>query len=455
MSPSATIRLAAVDLRRHWRRLGGAAAGVAIAMASLVFLLALGLGLRSTVLDKIFPLDRLEVAAEGRSLDLFAVRLPLGGDTLDSKTVAELMSIPGVRRVYPKMKLTVPAVASGGGWLLGSALQTELVADGIDPELVADEVGPAFRAPDLEGSSSCRSDRDCGGDGYCARAGTEAVGTCRAYIPAIVSHHLVELYNGSLRRAYRLPELEPERLIGVTADLSFGASMVRPGAARAVVREKVRLVGFSDRAIAIGLTLPLDVVRDLNVRFSTPKAADEYHSAIVELEAPQDAAGVIAAIEGRDLLVSDRGARRAADSLALLMAVLAAVGATVLAVAAISVGHAFFLTVAGRRRELAVMRAVGASRGDIRRVVVLEAAVLGATSGAVGVALAAAAAAMVDRLAATWVPDFPYRPDSFFVFDPWLLAGAVAVAAAAACIGAVPAVRRSAAADPADSLVGS
>ena len=417
--------------------------------------MALGLGVRSTLLGDVFPLDRLEVAAEGRSLDLLAIQLPLGGDTMDADTVARLAEIPGVRRVFPKMKLTVPVVASGGGWLLGSALRTELVVDGIDPELVRDEVGPAFS---FEGQQPevvrCRSDRDCGRDGYCVGATTLAAGSCRAYLPAIVSPHLLELYNGSIRRAYRMPKLDPERLIGVTAELSFGASMLRAGSGTAVVRERARLVGFSDRAIPLGVTLPLGVVRELNARLASPAAASAYHSAIVELDSPRRAPGVMAAVESMSLVVSDRGARRTASALALLLAIVAAVGAAVLGVAMISVAHAFFLAVSGRRRELAVLRAIGASRTDVRGAVLGEALLVGAVAGGAGVAVAVAAGGLFDRLAERWVPDFPYRPDTLFAFEPWLLVGAVAAAVLAAALGSLPAVQVAASPDPSEALTG-
>ncbi len=88
--------------------------------------------------------------------------------TLDSAAIEELREIAGVRRVFPKMKLTVPAVASGGGWLLGSALQTELVVDGIDPALVADEVGPALQLATTGLPAMCDGDRDCGDGAWCA-----------------------------------------------------------------------------------------------------------------------------------------------------------------------------------------------------------------------------------------------------------------------------------------------
>lgn len=453
MSAGRAVRLARIDARRSWRRLAAAAAAIALAVAALVFLLALGLGIRRTLLGEVFPLDRLEVAAEGRSLDLFAIRLPLGGDTLSPDMVSRLEELPGVRRVYPKMKLVVPAVVSGGGWLLGSALQTELVIDGIDPDLVADEVGQAFRPADRV-ARSCRSDRQCGPDGYCVGASMAAAGACRAYIPALISPQLLELYNGSLRRVYRLPKLDPEALEGVTGELTLGASMLKPGQRRPLEHERVRLVGISDRAIPLGLTLPLSVVRELNVRFSSPGAADEYHSAILELESPGAAAAVIERVESMGLAVSDRGARRTADALSLLLAIAAAVGVAVLAVAVLSVVHAFYLAITDRRRELAVLRALGATRGDLRGMVVAEAVLVGAVAGGVGVVVAVAAATLFDRLAATWVPDFPYRPDSFFALDPALLGSAVLIAIVAAVVGAVPAVQRAAAADPSEGLVG-
>jgi len=110
--------------------------------------------------------------------------------------------------------------------------------------------------------------------------------------------------------------------------------------------------------------------------------------------------------------------------------------------------------VSGRRREIAVLRALGATRGDIRGMVVAEAAAVGLAAGVLGVAVAAAGAVIVDRLAESWVPDLPYRPESLFLLDPWLIAGGLAIAIAAAVVGALPAARRSAGQDPASTLAG-
>ncbi len=452
MSPVRLARLLHLDLRRSRARLAASGVGIAVAVATLVFLVALALGLRSTLVNDLLPLDRLEVAAEGKSLGVLAFRIDLGGDTLDQESIERLSELAGVAKVYPKMKLTVPAVASGGGSLLGSGVRTDLVADGIDPELVVEDVGDAFRYEGLATTIDCSSDRECGEEGYCSGRDLGGRGVCRRYVPVLASNHLVELYNGSFRRAYRLPLLDPEAVLGFTFEMSFGASTIRRSAGRPVV-ERMRLVGFSDQAMTLGVTLPLDFVRELNGRFGSAKDSEAYHSAILQLASSDVASSVLAAVEGMDLVVTDRGARRAAQLMALLMSIMGAVGAAVLVVAAMSVAHSFFVTVWSRRREIGVLRAIGASRGHIRSLFLAEAALVGGVAGVVGAIGATAMARLIDWLGRNWVPDFPYKPDSFFVLDPLLLVGAVALAVAACTVGASIPVFRVVSKDPAEALV--
>ncbi len=445
-------RLVALDFRRSWRRLAAAGIGVAMGVTALVFLVGLALGLKSTLLDDVLPLDRLEVAAEATNLDLLGFRFGLGSDTLDDEVIARLGALPGVAGVYPKMKLTVPVVASGGSSLLGSGVQTDLVADGIAAELVFDEVGDAFHFEGVETGKACGSDRECGDGAYCAGGGAGGIHSCRRYVPVLVSPHLVELYNGSFRRAYRLPQIDPEAAIGFTFEMAFGASTLRSPGRKPPQRERMRLVGFSDRAISLGVTLPLDFVRDVNVAFGSARAAGAYHSAIVRLEEPRNAPAVLAAAEEMGLVVTDRGARRAAHMMGLLVAILTVVGGAVLVVAAASVAHATYITVSSRRREIAVLRVLGASRRQVRGLFLTEAALVGAVAGAFGVAIAMGAAAAIDIMGRRWVPDFPFKPDSFFQFGPWLLAGGLVLGISACVLGAAWPTLAATATDPAEAL---
>jgi putative ABC transport system permease protein len=207
------LRAVTADLRRHWRHFAAASVGIVLGVAALAFFLALGLKVRELLLVQVFPADHLEVAPRSADIDLFALRLDLGRDALDVALLTDLAAIEGVDAVYPKMRLTVPALASGGNSIFGSGLQTEIVADGIDPELVADDLGGVFREVDGDRTSTpCSRDEHCGDESYCDGSRSFSGGTCRPYIPVLVSPYVVELYNGAFRRSYGLPKINPERI---------------------------------------------------------------------------------------------------------------------------------------------------------------------------------------------------------------------------------------------------
>ena len=100
------------------------------------------------------------------------------------------------------------------------------------------------------------------------------------------------------------------------------------------------------------------------------------------------------------------------------------------------------------------MRAVGATRADVRALVLCEAAVIGLAGGLAGTAAALLGALGADRGAALFLPDFPFKPGSFFSFPIALLAGGVLLGVLAALAGAFLPSRRAAAVDPARTLAG-
>jgi hypothetical protein len=442
------------DLRRHWRHFAAAAIGIVLGTAALAFFLALGLQVRTVLLSRVFPSDRIEVAPKSSDLDLFALRLDLGRDALTGSDLDDLADIDGVTAVYPKMRLTVPALASGGASVFGAGLQTEIVADGIEPSLVQEVVGSAFRnTGETDGERRCTENRQCGEDAYCDTGVGLDQGVCREYLPVLVSPYVVELYNSAFRRAYRLPKLNPDALEGMTFEMTFGASSFRPSSTPAI-RRLARLVGVSEMAIPLGVTLPLADVRRLNRNLDSEQAATRYHSAILEVTSQSAAPEVVEAVERRGLEVVDRGARQAAFGTSIVTAVLGLAAVVLIAVSAAHIMHVFSLVVTIRRHEIGVLRAVGARRSDIRVLVLTEAAAVGLVAGAVGVVIAVLGAGVADRLAASHIPDLPFRPDSFFAFSPLLCAAVVGVAIVACAAGAVPAASRAVAGDPSDALAG-
>ncbi len=107
-----------------------------------------------------------------------------------------------------------------------------------------------------------------------------------------------------------------------------------------------------------------------------------------------------------------------------------------------------------RRHEIGVLRAVGARKSDIRRLLMTEAAVVGLLAGSAGVVIALVSAKVADHLATSRIPDFPFKPESLFAFSPLLVAAVVGVAVAACIVGVVPATARAVAGDPSDALSG-
>ncbi len=141
------------DLRRNWRHMGAGGLGIALSVAALVFFLGLGLGVRSVLLGEVFPIDRIEVhRTEHRPQ-------PIGPQDRTRQRHHGRghrwpRSRPSTawRRSIRRCGCSCRRWPAGGESLIGAGMQTELVADGIDPSLVADDVGDAFHDPRVDPS---------------------------------------------------------------------------------------------------------------------------------------------------------------------------------------------------------------------------------------------------------------------------------------------------------------
>ena len=174
-----------------------------------------------------------------------------------------------------------------------------------------------------------------------------------------------------------------------------------------------------------------------------PEARRPYASVVVEARHPERLPDLTRRIQNMGLAVDDTAARTA-DLLTATTAIASLVGLAIVALAALSIAHTFFAVLSERRRELAILRAVGARRVDVLTVVLMHAAWLGTVGGASGVIAGRAAAWALDAAAGRWLPDFPFKPETFFAFPAWLYASAVLLAVLASVVGAAwPAWRAS------------
>jgi putative ABC transport system permease protein len=455
----ALARMVKSELGRTRGPLVTAGFGIAVGVAALVFFLALGLGARRVLLGDVFPIDQVELEPRKTSAGLLSL---LGGPHepvgIEQSSVDQLRAMPGVREVYPKLRFRFPSMARGGKEVLGTEIGThEMVGDGIDPALLGagKDVPKGFVDPLATPGPSCKSDADCPSTEYCELPSGAAAGQCSKPVPALVSRYLVELFDHAVAPAHGLPPVA-ETLIGraqgVTFQMTLGASLL--GVAKTGSRREVRavVVGISPKAIDLGVTLPVEVVRRWNREYAGEDAGSKYSSVVVRVKDASDASHVIDAAASMALVPHDTRARDVSVLISGVLALLVLVAAVILAVAALNIAHTFRMLVAERQHEIGLYRALGASAADMRAWLLSLALLVGSVAGLAGAVVAWLGALVADWRAAKDLPDFPFKPDSFFVFPAWLWGLAIGFAALFALLGAIGPARRASRTDPADVL---
>lgn len=424
MKAGGALVLARHNLARSRRAAALSAFGVAVGTGCLLFFSALGAGISDLVRTRVLPVDEtvLEVVAPQVSLgSLF------GGGALDEQAIERLSALPGVAAAYPKMNVRVSAISRYDGDFFGQRLRLglEVMAVGVDPRLVANDVA--------EG----RSFTDPG-------AGKP--------IPALANTRLLEIYNTTFASQRGLPQLTATLLTGFRFPLEWGRSFVKPTGGR-VESAQVELVGFSPRAMLAGMTVPLDVARRINRAHG--EDAKTYSSVVLQATGADVLAPLAAQVRRMGFEIDDtarKSAEQAGWAIAVVTAAFALLSVLVTLLAAVNIAHAFWAAVRERRREIGVLRSLGASRRDVLRVLLTEAALVGLVGALVGVVGGVLVALGVDAMAANVLPPFPFKPDSFFLFTPLLVAGAAVVGVVAAMLGALGPARAAAKLDPVAAL---
>ncbi|MFA6034771.1 MAG: FtsX-like permease family protein, partial [Myxococcota bacterium] len=215
------------------------------------------------------------------------------------------------------------------------------------------------------------------------------------------------------------------------------------------VREyRCRVVGVSPRALLIGISIPAEYVRQMNAPY---EGADSYRAAFVTVADVSDLSRIGAAIERMGLKVDETG-RTIGGIVTVATGLLSVLSVLIVMLSALHMAHAFFMLVRERRKDIGVMRAVGATRRDIAAVIVAEAAVTGVFSGAAGVAAGYLCTRVANWMAVAYLPPFPFKPDDFFVLTPVAVALAMAMTVFFCVAGAVWPAAMAAGMDPSESL---
>lgn len=461
MSFAALWLLIKRDLGRTRGPLFTAGFGIAVGVAALVFFMALGLGAKRVLLGEIFPINRVELEPQKTNvgvLSLLAGNFEPAG--ISGETLNELKQVEGAAAVYPKLRFRFPSSARGGREIFGKEIGThEMIGDGIDPELVDDLAGGAsFSDPLASGGAPCSTQADCAESEYCELSSapkSPSAGRCSPPVPAIVSKYLVEMFDHAIAPSHGLPPVAGsliKQAEGVEFRMTLGASLLGVASQGKQRDVKLKIVGVSERAIDIGVTLPIQVVRRWNEEYAGPKAASQFSSAVVVMADSAETSRVIERGAELGLIPTDTRARDVSVLISGVLALLVLVASVILLVGALNISHTFRVLVAERSGEIALYRALGATAADMRRWLFSLACVVGLIGGLLGIFIARLGAGLADWRAAKDLPSFPFKPESFFEFPPWLLFLGVGFAVFFAVLGALRPALKAAKTDPASAL---
>jgi hypothetical protein len=133
--------------------------------------------------------------------------------------------------------------------------------------------------------------------------------------------------------------------------------------------------------------------------------------------------------------------------------VLGLLGGISLLVASFGIANTMIMSILERTREIGIMKAIGAEDREIKMIFFVEAAVIGALGGVIGVLSAWAITAVANRLAYRFVlkPQGASFVD-FFSLPPWLTASAILFALVVSILAALYPAARAARIDPVRAL---
>jgi ABC-type antimicrobial peptide transport system permease subunit len=203
----------------------------------------------------------------------------------------------------------------------------------------------------------------------------------------------------------------------------------------------------------IGMTVPIQYIERWNQEYLGKEAATTYSSIVVTLRDKNQLAVFAQWLQDAlDLRLEDSLGEKFATVLFVIRLVLVLISLIIIGISAINIAHNFFMQVTERRRELGLLRAVGATQTDVRLVVLGEAGLIGLAGGVLGVLVGIGLAQIVDYGSLHYLPRFPYKPATWFHFKFWIWAGGLLCAAAFAVVGGYLPARRASVIEPAQAL---
>jgi len=179
-----------------------------------------------------------------------------------------------------------------------------------------------------------------------------------------------------------------------------------------------------------------------------------FNSLVVRVASPNDVEAVETFVKQQgfgvfSLLDVTRNLRRFFAVIDLFLGIF---GSLALAVASLGIMNTLVMAILERRREIGIMKALGASDGDVKRLFFAEAAAMGILGGMFGVWLGWLLGRIINFGTRIYLQHQQLPSEDVWLVPWWLVAGAIAFAVAVTLVSGLYPAARAARLDPVQAL---
>lgn len=386
--------LAIQNLKERKFRTLLASLSIAIGIASLVVFMGLSDGIQQATfneMEKKSPLTQITVHPNTTNTGIISLIGTSEKAKLNDDTIKQLSQISGIKNIYPENQFN--NFSSLDVNVFGMTLTTETMVFGLPKEYIKDDLASA-------------NDWDKTTEPY----------------PAIIPRKLLDLYNLTIASPQNLPLFSEKELIG--KDLIFypNYSTFFPQSNDQGDAIKLKVVGFSDKVNLIGVTLPSEIVKKLNAQY-TKNSNNSYPEIFVETNDAAETPSIGKEIEkiGYSTSYFQKNLQDVDAKFAYLKNSLGIISLIILLTATIAIISTFLATVAERRREIGLFRALGATKNNIKNLILLEAGLTGLIGSVIGIIIALITSKIIDKIGLAELQKTTFTPETLFQIGAQLL----------------------------------
>lgn len=450
--PTMLFTLALKIIREKKFRTLLASLSIAIGTASLIVFLGLSNGIQQATfseIEKKSPLTQITVRPKIEKTGVISLLSNSTNGKLTSESLEEIAEIKGVKVIHPEIQfqnfasLEIP--------IFGMTLATETMVFGVPGDLIANDL----QSPEIWDQ------------------------TVEPY-PALIPRKILDLYNLAVAGPQNLPALSEEALIGQHLTFLPNYSSFFPDSNDKTETIRLKVAGFSDRVNLIGVTLPYKIVEEFNRKYgksdetgsgptdepaknaTNPTSADNSSPApptnflelFVETENAADTASIAGEIEklGYSTFYFQKNLQDVDAKFAYLRTSLGMISLIILLTAAIAIVSTFLATIAERTKEIGLFRALGATKNQIKKLILMEAGIIGILGSGMGIILGLIASKIIDRIGLKQLESTTFDPVTLFNVTPTLILNALVFGTLLSILAAYIPARQAAEISPIDAL---